>query len=461
MQSRPNSLLAMASRLSNLPMRQVSVVALALVFLFGVYTLLGGDTASYNLYGPGNTGGGSAGDNIPGAITHTDHSKPWSPPGRPPPATPAVKETGRVVGLVFFGRREHVKILDCYLQRNLKVNGGLLDEIIFSVNTGNKDDLAYLDNELLPNRPQYRKYALEKHKGWLGQWGCVTERDTIYIKIDDDVIFVEDNTVATMVETLREKPDLFAVSANIINNPALSWVHWHLGVFEPYWPEMTAPATPLNVSWRASELPSYKGPRDGPEGFNPDGSTPAPFKGHRWLPVREKPAVPAPTEENKKGFPDPPYPVTKVTYDAFGPSLRNWGAGAQLHYSFLQHVERGETWKYKFKIWDYQYDRVSINFFGIRGGDIMDVYPFPKGDDEGYLTVDRPRELRRHVVVAGEGLAVHFAFGPQYKAHDKKGLADTDLFSRYQAYADEMVCPFPKRNDNSSSAERQMDADAH
>jgi hypothetical protein len=116
MQSRPNSLLAMASRLSNLPMRQVSVVALALVFLFGVYTLLGGDTASYNLYGPGSTGaGGSAGD-INGALTHSDHSKPWSPPGRPPPANPAVKETGRVVGLVFFGRRDHVKILDCYLQ---------------------------------------------------------------------------------------------------------------------------------------------------------------------------------------------------------------------------------------------------------------------------------------------------------------------------------------------------------
>jgi hypothetical protein len=263
-----------------------------------------------------------------------------------------------------------------------------------------------------------------------------------------------------MVKTLHEKPDLFAVSANIVNNPAMSWVHWHLGVFEPYWPEMTPPANRPNKTWRASQLPSYSGPRDGPEGFKPDGTSAAPYNGHRWLPVREKPSIPESNEENNKAFPDPPYPVTKVTYDAFGPSLSNWGAAAQLHYSFLQHLEHGETWKYKFHLWDYQYERLSINFFGIRGKDIMDVYPFPKGDDEGYLTVDRPREIRRHVVVAGEGLAVHFSFGPQFVAHEKHGLAETDLFDRYSAYAEEMVCPFPKRNDSAPGL-RAADAQTH
>jgi hypothetical protein len=50
------------------------------------------------------------------------------------------------------------------------------------------------------------------------------------------------------------------------------------------------------------------------------------------------------------------------------------------------------------------------------------------------------------VVVEGHGIATHFAFGPQRDANKKHGLYDTDLLSRYTAYANEMVCPFPKRN---------------
>lgn len=33
-----------------------------------------------------------------------------------------------------------------------------------------------------------------------------------------------------------ENPHYFAVSANSVNNPALSWVHYGLGVYEPYLP---------------------------------------------------------------------------------------------------------------------------------------------------------------------------------------------------------------------------------
>jgi hypothetical protein len=31
------------------------------------------------------------------------------------------------------------------------------------------------------------------------------------------------------------------VSGNVVNNPALSWVHNRLGVYEPYWPVCLAP----------------------------------------------------------------------------------------------------------------------------------------------------------------------------------------------------------------------------
>lgn len=343
----------------------------------------------------------------------------------------------KVIGLVFFGRRELVEVLDCYLQRNLRANGGLLDEVIFVIHTDIQEDLDYLET-LVPRRPEYSKYEVKGTYRWLaGSWEPVTDPDAIYVKIDDDVIYFSDNTISSVVKRIIDNPHFFAVSANVVNNPALSWVHSHMGVYYPYWPEMKKPWTsPPENSWRASELPVYSGPKSGPKDFAIDGSTPAPFKNHRWLPVA------LPKGESTYDISD--YPVSTATYNAHGPSLQNWALAAQVHYSFLQHLEQNDTHRYKFDMWDYAYDRLSINFIAIRGRDVIDCFPFPQHDDEDYLTVKRPKELGRRVVMDGTGIAVHFAFGPQYKAHDRHGLADTDLLSRYRAYAEEMVCGKPR-----------------
>jgi hypothetical protein len=110
----------------------------------------------------------------------------------------------KVIGLVFFGRRELVHVLDCYLKvwpfpsvahtghnvekRNLKENGGLLDEVIWSINTKKADDLAYLE-DLLASNPSYRKYVATKTYEWyLGAWEAVDDPSAIYLKIDDDVV---------------------------------------------------------------------------------------------------------------------------------------------------------------------------------------------------------------------------------------------------------------------------------
>ena len=74
------------------------------------------------------------------------------------------------------------------LQRNLKANGGALDEVIFSVNTKNQDDLTYLDTLVKTNKA-YRKYVSTKsYDGWSVSWEPVTDPHAIYVKIDDDVV---------------------------------------------------------------------------------------------------------------------------------------------------------------------------------------------------------------------------------------------------------------------------------
>ena len=73
-------------------------------------------------------------------------------------------------------------------QRNLKDNGGLLDEVIFAVNTEKVDDLAYLE-ELVASNPRYTKHVATKEYDWyIGAWEAVQDPNALYVKVDDDVV---------------------------------------------------------------------------------------------------------------------------------------------------------------------------------------------------------------------------------------------------------------------------------
>ena len=47
---------------------------------------------------------------------------------------------------------------------------------------------------------------------------------------------MEDQTIPAVVKRLLENPRYFAVSANVVNNPSLAWVHLSMGVYEPFFP---------------------------------------------------------------------------------------------------------------------------------------------------------------------------------------------------------------------------------
>jgi hypothetical protein len=91
----------------------------------------------------------------------------------------------KIIGLVFYGRRQFVEVLDCYLKRNLVRNGGIMDEVVFVVHTDIQADLLYLD-QIVNGTEGYKKHEQEKKfDGWVGPWELV-ERGNIYIKIDGE-----------------------------------------------------------------------------------------------------------------------------------------------------------------------------------------------------------------------------------------------------------------------------------
>src|SRR6201996_8323273 len=156
-------------------------------------------------------------------------------------------------------------------------------------------------------------------------------------------VFMEDSVIPSIVHTKHAHPEYYIVSANIMNQPSLSWVHYHLGAVRPYLPELETPAPPksvpeqLSIDWRASTLPDWSGPDD----FEMDLEWKSAYPKHRWLPL--KPGTGNRTIDDT--------PIVQTGYDAFSKGLFHWQIAAQEHYSFFENLEKNELYRYKFHTW--------------------------------------------------------------------------------------------------------------
>ncbi|KAL9032483.1 MAG: hypothetical protein Q9180_006473, partial [Flavoplaca navasiana] len=316
--------------------------------------------------------------------------------------------------------------------QNLKHNGGLLDEIIFLARTDDPGDLLYLD-QLVGSTPGYSRRNVTKGSTY-GQAWEVAERGTMYIKIDDDLMFIEGSAIASLIAAKVAHPEHLLISSNTINSPRLAWLHAHLGAVHSYLPEassqVAADPNKDNVDWRPSLLPPWDG-KPSTFAFPSRPSRPSQPQ-QRWLPVS------APFNTSLQGT-----PASQLQYESSTTGLHNWAIAAQQHYSFLQNLERGQLWRYGMsttnshktdrhsKLWHMQGTRIQINLIALWGDDIADNFPIPP-DDERYFTVDLPKSLGRAAVVDLDAVAVHFAF-----RHQRKGMERTDLLRRYRSLADE------------------------
>jgi hypothetical protein len=334
-------------------------------------------------------------------------------------------ERSKVVALIFYGRKSRVEILRCYLERNLVGNGGWLDEIHWGVNTQNEADITYL-HEITRSRAHHKIVELDSHDlspndGFNNIWSKL-ERNTYYVKIDDDVVYVADDTIARVVHRRMTTPAYLLVSANMINSPLLSWVHYHSGAIHPYLPELdkAADGQSVRASWLYADYPQWTGPDDYIQKLDME----PPYPGHRWL------RLPDDADITRT-------PVTEIQYDTWGTGLKSWAIAAQEHYSFLENLADSRLDRYTSdKVWIADYQRLSVNFICVYSDDILDNWPIPRDiSDEEWLTVILPKSLHRSVAVEMGALATHFSFGPQ-----NWGVSDTDLLARYKDYSDRHVC---------------------
>ncbi|KAJ3543051.1 hypothetical protein NM208_g3778 [Fusarium decemcellulare] len=361
-------------------------------------------------------------------------SDTWHTTAKHDQRKPLVKPQDVIVsGLVFYGRKSRVSSMRCYLERNLVDNGGWLDEVLWIVNTKNKDDLSFLDEVIASNPKRHKKIIAQEHLWTYTYWKAWRhlERGKYYVKIDDDILWIDDDAIPNMVTRKIRNPETFVVSGNIINNPPLGFMHYRMGALHPYFPEPEEPTYVTNGTeyWK----PSQHGFWDGPSNFTWDiEREPPKYKNHRWLRV----------EDERMMYQTP---VAKLKYEVWENSYKAWSIATQMHYSLLENIENDSLDLYKFdKPWTMYGDRIRINFMCVYADDILDsdIEHWPKNrGDEDMIVLDLPKKLRRPVVIEGNALAAHF----QYM--DQKGLGETDLLKRYRALAEDRYC---LHNDGSS-----------
>ncbi|KAI1435078.1 hypothetical protein GGR50DRAFT_659301 [Xylaria sp. CBS 124048] len=392
-----------------------------------------------------------------------------------------VKPKGVAVkAIIFFGRKRTVNVLDCYLQRNLAVNGGFLDEVWFLVHTKIQEDLDYLDG-LVKMRDQYKIVNPGECSGFdfACMWNPVVEDDTIFIKIDDDIVFIHPDTIPQLVSTRLAEPHPFAVSANLVNSPMTGYKHYETGAIHPFLPDTgNKPSHDAAELWRPSDLRSLKGAEV--PGIDENGEIVGtaeeivnrhvfanpPYDGHPWLLLSdvEEPVLRTPMGINKL--------LLQTTGggpsgNAFGNAWRSWMISAQQQYSLLRNLELNSMWRYHFgtkieypqgekslanpaalkfanpdypgpgaeQLFDTGYTRYNLNFVAVWGHDIKSSLPIA-ADDEEELTATIPKRVKRPFVIDTRAVVGHLSFFPQ---HD--GIQKTDLLDRWRAFANELICP--------------------
>jgi hypothetical protein len=282
--------------------------------------------------------------------------------------------------LVFFGRRAQTQILMRFLVKNLKINGGVLDKIVFAVKTKNKEDLEYLDSIMRQNKTYFKRVLFPSTKHYREIYLSMEDNDLVF-KIDDDIVFIHDGTFERMLEEYFNDNLLF-LSANVVNHPLLSHVHARMMANMPF-----------------DQISEFQ-----------------------WTKSVNKSNLDSTECQNGE-------------YNPFSKWWKNPKCTVLVHESFLYHALKNELDVYDFKKWDFHhmgYERWSINFVLMRG-----IYAnkmkkmFPNMDnDEVAISRDMPKVFGKHCFSLGSAIVVHFSYYPQ-----REFLQKTNLLQRYNNFS--------------------------
>lgn len=146
------------------------------------------------------------------------------------------EKTLRLVVVIPSGRKRYMEVLLPYIFRQRP----LVDELRLWVNTREPSDLAYC-NAL---QAAYPEFVTLEHvpadeprigMGWAIRhfYKNAIDEGTVYIRVDDDVVWVEPDFFKKIYDFRVANPQYFLIYGNIINNAVCDHLHQCRGVYPP------------------------------------------------------------------------------------------------------------------------------------------------------------------------------------------------------------------------------------
>lgn len=145
-------------------------------------------------------------------------------------------KTYKIVVVTPAGRKRYMEILLSHMLKQKNI----IDEYRIWVNTNNSEDLNWFKELKIQHKDFVTLEYLPLDVITTGEVNLTIykffentiDENTIYIRLDDDIVWTENNFVENLVKFRIDNPDYFLIFGNIINNAVIDHIHQKQGI--PY-----------------------------------------------------------------------------------------------------------------------------------------------------------------------------------------------------------------------------------
>lgn len=157
----------------------------------------------------------------------------------------------RIVACIPAGRQRYMELLVPHLLRARQ----LLSEVQLWLNTAVPDDVSYLRGLATLHPGFFRIIEPEQTPGGFKTicqfWSHAIDPATIYVRTDDDIVWMAGDAIEKLVQHRLEHPDAFMVFGNTVNNAICSYLHQQQGCIPRSAGLATLSAT-CSLAWRSA-----------------------------------------------------------------------------------------------------------------------------------------------------------------------------------------------------------------